>query len=197
MSDLIRQAILAGVMVGIGVVANVTSPDRYIGAMLFSLALLTIIKCGLKLYTGKIGFFSSERKKDLAVMLLFNLFGALIPTAGIAWCREEVLETIRAASAVKFGNGAAVLFLYGLFCGTLMFVAVYAKETVITVFCIMVFILSGYEHCIADFIYLAVNFSWINGCKFLAVIAGNSAGSIAAHYLMAEQKEIKRMEREG
>lgn len=29
--------------------------------------------------------------------------------------------------------------------------AVYCKKMLITVFCIMVFILSGYEHCIADF----------------------------------------------
>ena len=68
-----------------------------------------------------------------------------------------------------------------------MFVAVYAKDTVITVFCIMIFILSGFEHCIADFIYLVLNFSPENLIKFAAIILGNSVGSIAVHFLVSEK----------
>lgn len=186
MKGLIRQSVLSGILVGIGVVINASSSNKYIGAMLFSLALLTIIKCGLKLYTGKIGFYRTEKARRLFVMLVFNLAGALIPTLSVALCRRSLYETIAAASDVKFGNSFAVLFLYGALCGVLMFIAVYSKDTIITIFCIMVFILSGYEHCIADFIYLALNFSIENCGKFAVIILGNSAGSIVTHFLIEE-----------
>lgn len=187
MQGLIKQSILSGILVGIGVIINTSSSNKYIGAMLFSLALLTIIKCSLKLYTGKIGFYKTEKAKNLFIMLVCNLAGALIPTLSVALCRESVYETIVAASEVKFGNSFAALFLYGALCGVLMFIAVYTKETIITVFCIMVFILSGYEHCIADFIYLVLNFSIENCGKFILIILGNSAGSIATHFLIEEK----------
>ena len=49
------RGILSGMLVGIGVVVNILSQNQYVGAMLFSLALLTIILLKL-LYTGKIGY---------------------------------------------------------------------------------------------------------------------------------------------
>ena len=98
------------------------------------------------------------------------------------------MEKLLTVSDSKFSAGYLSMFIFGCFCGVLMFVAVYCKNTVITVFCIMVFILSGYEHCIADFPYLAINFSAANAGKFLCVIAGNSIGSIVTHYLMKAEK---------
>lgn len=187
MEGLIKRAILAGILVGIGVAVNISVENRYIGAMLFSFALLTIIKCSLNLYTGKIGFYQTQKPADLVIMLIFNLAGVLLPTLGVALCRESAYEAIVTASVAKFGNSLAVLFVYGILCGVLMFVAVYAKDTVITVFCIMIFILSGFEHCIADFIYLVLNFSPENLIKFAAIILGNSVGSIAVHFLVSEK----------
>lgn len=188
MEQLIKKSILAGILVGIGVVVNLSVDNRYIGALLFSFALLTIIKCSLNLYTGKIGFYSSQKPKNLAVMLLFNLAGVLLPTLGMALCRKSVYQAIVTASAAKFANGALPLLVYGMLCGVMMFVAVYAKDTVITVFCIMIFILSGFEHCIADFIYLVLNFSPGNFVKFAVIVLGNSVGSIAVHVLVSEKQ---------
>lgn len=188
MASLVRQSVLAGILVGIGVVVNISSENRYVGAMLFSFALLAIIKCGFKLYTGKIGFYPDPGAGDLALMLIFNLIGVLFPTLGIAFCRPAAYEAIMASSAVKFANSFPALFLYGTFCGILMFLAVYAKDTVITVFCIMIFILSGFEHCIADFCYLILNFSPENCFKFLGIVFGNSAGSVFARFLAREGK---------
>lgn len=189
MAQLIKRSVLAGMLVGIGVVIHTVSEDKRLGALLFSFALLTIIKCELKLYTGKIGFFQNETPKSLLLMLLFNLAGSLIPTLGVALARPAVREAVETASRTKFGNSFAALFLYGALCGVLMFVAVYAKDTVITIFCIMIFILSGYEHCIADAVFLALGFSAENCVKFAGIVLGNSAGSIAAAFLAARQKD--------
>ena len=189
MNTIIRQSILSGMLVGIGVVINTVSENRYAGAMLFSLALLTIIHCGLKLYTGKIGFVRTVPARDLGVMLLGTLGGVLVPVLAVASQRGDVMEKLCKVSESKFSAGFLSMFIFGCFCGVLMFIAVYCKNAVITVFCIMVFILSGYEHCIADFPYLAINFSLINAGKFLCVVAGNSAGSMVTHYLIKDEAD--------
>ena len=59
-----KNSILAGMLIGIGVISNTLSENKYIGALLFSLALLAIIDMKLQLYTGQIGF-CLERKKML------------------------------------------------------------------------------------------------------------------------------------
>lgn len=61
-----------------------------------------------------------------------------------------------------------------------MFIVVYSKNVVITIFCIMIFILSGYKHCIADFPYVLINFN----IKFLCIILGNSLGAILIRKLI-------------
>ena len=75
----IRQSILSGILVGIGVVLQIQIQNPYISAMLFSIALLVIIECDLKLYTGKIGFFKPTEIKNLLIILLGNLLGVIIP----------------------------------------------------------------------------------------------------------------------
>lgn len=56
----IAKSVAAGILVGIGDIVYMVSGNIYIGAMLFSLALLTIINSNLYLYTGKIGFCSKK-----------------------------------------------------------------------------------------------------------------------------------------
>ena len=56
--------------------------------------------------------------------------------------------------------------------------AVKNKQTIITIFSVMIFILIGAEHCVADFPYLLFNFSFINVIKLFAIIIGNSIGAI-------------------
>ncbi len=188
MKTIIRHSILSGFLVGLGVMVNTIADNRYMGAMLFSLALLVIIECGLQLYTGKIGFVKTVPAQNLAVMLVGNLLGSAIPMLMIATQRPEVLEAMRGAAEKKFSNTVPALFFYGCLCGALMFIAVYCKKMLITVFCIMVFIISGYEHCIADFPYLLLNFSVVNVLKYVVIIAGNSAGSIAVHFFMKKDE---------
>ena len=183
MGIIIKQSILSGILVGLGVVLQIQTSNPYIGAMLFSIALLVIIEYGLKLYTGKIGFFKISETKNLLVTLFGNLIGVLIPIA-CACFKSGFYEKILEISNIKFSNGYIELFLCGLMCGVLMFIAVYCKKPIITVFCIMTFILSGYEHCIADFPYLFLNFNIDHLLKFLCIVLGNSIGSISINQLI-------------
>lgn len=184
----IKHSMLSGFLVGLGIVINTKSSNPYIGAMLFSLALLVIIECGLKLYTGKIGYAKEIPTKDLIIILIFNLVGVIIPIfAQYTLLHEQLLIT----SIAKFSKSHIELFLDGFMCGTLMFIAVHCKKYIITIFSIMVFILSGYEHCIADFPYLVVNFDVENLFKYMCIVIGNSIGSISTNILFDKKGIIK------
>ena len=193
MGKINRTAILSGILIGIGVIINTFSQNKYIGAMLFAFALLTIIKLQLQLFTGQIGYFTEKRfnRKEYALMLLFNF-------AGVALCTFLALMTksdtdynlMIEISNQKFARSYVELLICGLLCGALMLIAVYAKDTVIVVFCIMIFILSGYEHCVADFPFLLLNLSVENLIKFLLIVLGNSVGSILTYLLIEKRKMI-------
>ena len=76
-----NTSILSGILVGIGVIINVLSPNKYIGSMLFSLALLTIIDLQLQLFTGQIGF--AIDKKFTFIEYIFMLFGNLLGISAV------------------------------------------------------------------------------------------------------------------
>ncbi|MBQ9915268.1 MAG: formate/nitrite transporter family protein [Clostridia bacterium] len=191
MTERITRSVASGFLVGIGVVINTLAPNPIVGSMLFSVALLAIIKNQLLLYTGKIGFIKEVPIKDLAIMYIGNLIGIIIPVFMVITQKEAAYAAMLQSSVNKFANGYLALLFYGMLCGVLMFLAVLSKDTVITVFCIMTFILSGYEHCIADFPYLLINFSWVNLLKFLCITLGNSLGSIGFYFLVQKYDKQK------
>ena len=89
----------------------------------------------------------------------------------------------------KFSRSYGEIFICGILCGVLMFIAVKSKKQIITIFCIMVFILSCYEHCIASFPYLIQYPSFNNILKFLLIVLGNSLGSYMMYVLFLNLKE--------
>ena len=52
----INKSLLAGILIGLGVIINTQTQVPIVGPMLFSFGLLVIINMQLNLYTGKIGF---------------------------------------------------------------------------------------------------------------------------------------------
>lgn len=53
---------------------------------------------------------------------------------------------------------------------------------------VIIFILIGAEHCIADAPYLMMNFSLINLLKFLLIIMGNSFGAILIENILKKER---------
>lgn len=179
-----RQGIAAGLLLSCGIVVNSMADNRWLGAVFFTIGILTIIDRGLKLYTGKIGFYKDVPVKELVTMFIGNNIGIVIPAFIVAYYKPEVMETMQAASDKKFSNSFMYMFLFGCLCGMMVFVAVYCKNQLITVLAIATFIMCGWEHCIVDFAYLALNVSLLNVMKFFCVVLGNSVGAIVLHWLM-------------
>jgi len=180
----INKSLLAGILIGLGVIINTQTKVPIIGPMLFSFGLLTIINMQLNLYTGKIGFV--QKLKDtpfLLTVLIFNFIGIAATVGLYALANGGFIPLISAAAATKFSKSIITLFINAIFCGMLIHFAVKNKIHLFTVFAIMIFILIGAEHCIADFPYLLFNFSFMNLLKFIFIIIGNSLGSILIEWL--------------
>ena len=182
-----NTSILSGILVGIGVIINVLSPNKYIGSMLFSLALLTIIDLQLQLFTGQIGFAIDKKFTfiEYIFMLFYNLLGVSVVVNLYHFIATSAsYEQMIQIAANKFAHTHIQLLICGIMCGILMMIAVYCKNMIITIFCIMTFILSGYEHCIASFPFFVFAPSIVNLTKFLTIVVGNSIGSIITSMLI-------------
>lgn len=94
----------------------------------------------------------------------------------------------------KLNNNWAAVFILSFFCGVLMFLAVtlYLKEhnPLYVVMPIMLFILTGCEHCIANMFYLALvsNINIEHIIYLLINIIGNALGSLIFFNLEIKNK---------
>ena len=176
------NSFLAGALIGIGNIALVSCENKALGALLFSLALLSIIRLGLPLYTGRIGkVITNKKQENLIAMLIFNAFGAMALCALYTLMDSSNYRKMKAVCDAKYGKTYLTLFVAGIMCNILIHIAVSASREVITILCIMCFILCGFEHSIADAGYLIFNGSVV---KWLVIVAGNTVGGILTEFLL-------------
>lgn len=197
------NGILAGILISIGGSVFLCCDNKYVGAILFSVALLCICMKGYALFTGKVGFLPEKHGKEEWSVLLLCLLGNAAATIllGLA-IRYAVPSAGDAAKALCEGKLANQEFFQTLiravFCGILMYLAVSIfrdRGSVIGIlFCIPVFILSGFEHSIADMFYFGASgiVSWEAFGFLWTVILGNSVGGVLLPLLqMIGKKEEK------
>lgn len=187
------KAFLAGVMVSVGAIVFLSVNNKYLGSALFSMGLFTIFSYGLALFTGRVGYMVVQpfgKNIQLIPVWLGNLAGTL--TCGYIVQLTRVYKKIAKRALTlceeKLDDGLISIFILSVFCGILMFIAAdnfknatnSVQKYLAIVLPVMVFILCGFEHCIANMFYFTVANSW----NFKAVLyifvmtAGNSFGGI-------------------
>ena len=178
------KSFLAGMLVSMGCVVFLMAPDKIIGSFLFSFALFAIVNLKLDLYTGKIGYLvlncNWKYVRDLGLTLIGNFIGSFFTAFMIRQTRLDIMEIVTTVTQVKLNDSYISLFILAIFCGMLMFLGVelfrsiesYVGKALSIVFVVMVFILSGFDHCIADMFYfnLAGNLNLITLCVFIFVV---------------------------
>ncbi len=190
----IIDGVLAGILISLGGAVYLacihpeTPYSRYIGAFLFPLALLCICWRGYALYTGKIGLiYEKHTKEDISVLLL-SLLGNLIGTVAfgylVAFTLPSLKETALTLCTDKLAQGYGFGFLRAVLCGLLVFLSIDVWRNNRTplgiLMCIPAFILSGYEHSIADMFYFACSgiVQWQALLYLLLIVLGNSVGGL-------------------
>ena len=100
---------------------------------------------------------------------------------------DKLQEVAKVVSDTKLNDNLLSIFVLSMFCGMLMFLAVDLFKKLkdvgryIAVFlCVTVFIICGFEHCVANMYYFSVANSWsLNTVLYLLImILGNSVGGI-------------------
>lgn len=189
----------AGLLICIGGAVYLSCENRYVGAVLFSVALLCICIKGYSLFTGKVGFIPEKHGKEEWSVLLLGLLGNTAATIlggyALRYAIPAIGENAETLCTAKLTQAVPQTLIRAIFCGILMYLAVSIfrdKSTVVAiVFCIPVFILSGFEHSIADMFYFAASgivsakafgFLWI-------VIIGNAVGAVLLPLLGPKRKE--------
>lgn len=188
------SGICSGALVGIGGAVYLSCDNKYVGAVLFSVALISICYLGTYLFTGKIGFlaekFELKTLAQLGVGLVGNFVGATLFGLLAAYAKPQIREAAITSCQSKLENDFLSAVCLGAMCGILMYVAVKVfkefKNPIGVIFCIPVFILSGYEHSIADMFYFSaahmINLDYLS--FIAAVVIGNAIGAMAIAYLI-------------
>ena len=187
------SAILAGMLIGMGGTVFLSQSNPVVGSFLFAIGLFTIVVFQLHLFTGKVGYTPFNKPVyliELVVTWLGNLVGTWITATMVRNSRiyEGMAERVAGMAEVKLSDDFTSIFLLAVFCGMLMFIAVDCFRNVqgSTLRCIgvfvpvKVFILSGFEHVIANMFYFSLSGTWSAHC-FVAVLVmtlGNAVGGM-------------------
>lgn len=192
MADKWLRAILAGFMIGAGGTLFLSVENRYMGSFLFGIGLFTILVFKLSLFTGKVGYAVQQKASylvDLAIIWAGNLIGTVGVGLMMLQTRSAAALTEKAAAIchTKLDDGLVSIFVLSIFCGVMMFLAAdnfkkaeNAMQKNIGIFLpVMVFILCGFEHCVANMFYFTVAQVWSGkAVVYLLVMSlGNSVGA--------------------
>ncbi|MDU5273697.1 MAG: formate/nitrite transporter family protein, partial [Finegoldia magna] len=187
-------AIMAGAFIAMGGVVFLSLNNKIVGAFMFSLGLFAVCTLKYNLFTGKVGYlFCNDVKTYLPWCLMVwvgNLVGSIIVAELVRLTRVApgIIEKSTKLVQVKADDTLISLFVLGIFCNIMV---VHAVDQYLNnpheigkylgiIMSIMVFILCGFEHCIADMFYIQMARMW-NSQTIIALIVitlGNVLGGI-------------------
>lgn len=187
-------AIMAGAFIAMGGVAFLSLNNKIVGAFMFSLGLFAVCTLKYNLFTGKVGYlFCNDVKTYFPWCLMVwvgNLVGSIIVAELVRLTRVApgLIEKSTKLVQVKADDTLISLFVLGIFCNIMV---VHAVDQYLNnpheigkylgiIMSIMVFILVGFEHSIADMFYIQMARMW-NSQTIIALIVitlGNVLGGI-------------------
>ncbi len=193
-------AILAGFCIGLGgnVFLALLTTNKFLGAVLFTVGLFTICTNGFNLFTGKACYIFDNPPSYLLTLVIIWL-GNLVGTGAMALIvrgtrlAESYIGAAQGLVATKNADSLLSLFLLAVVCNTLIYIAVDGFKNnphevgkyLALVFGVVVFILAGTEHSIADMYYYAVAGELFNTAtlgnallRILVISLGNIVGGL-------------------
>ena len=200
--------IFAGLAIGLGSL-TFTIASTYLtsaagvifASALFSIGLILVCILGLQLFTGKVGVVFDDREKlvenaiNLPIMLVGNAIGAFALGIICHFIFMNVPAVADRILAISLGKtGSTTVFLQGIFCGALVYIAVYlfknlqnyAMKIIGIITAVTLFVYCGFQHCIANMFYFGMAFNWNIDMLWntLIVILTNSIGALLVRCLV-------------
>jgi nitrite transporter NirC len=200
-NSIFAKACLAGLFIGIAGLIYLSVDNKVIGAILFSFGLLMVVTKGYYLYTGKVGYLLPYTKGYLVVLLktlLGNIVGIgfvglLFRFAGI----QSVIDAAETLSLAKLDHLWYETLILAIFCGMMMYVGVQGykamkldiMKVLIVILAVTIFILSKFEHSIANMLYFFLGNTWsLQAILFTGLwIVGNGIGAVILNLLESHE----------
>lgn len=187
------SSFISGILIAIGGVVFLSTESKYLGALAFAVGLFFIVEGGFKLYTGAIGYALDNDKTTnflLPVIVVGNFLGTFFVSGIIHLTRIFDSITLKANDlvAIKLNDSWFSVLILAIMCGLLIYLGVntfkksnnnFSKVFAIII-CVFVFIISSYEHCIANMFYISIADAWSlkSLLYMLLMIIGNSIGGL-------------------
>ena len=185
---------LAGLSISLGGTVFLAVPDKTVGALLFSVGLFCVCAFGFHLFTGKVCYvFDNDRKYALALPVIWigNLAGAVCTglLESVTRMGPALAEKAALMCETKLDQTLLSAFVLAFFCDIMIYIAVEGYRNIpheigkylAILFGVVVFILCGFEHCVANMYYFTIGnaWSWKAVGYLLLMTAGNAAGGVA------------------
>ena len=165
------------------------------------MGLFTICVNGFNLFTGKVPYLF-ENKSSYLLFLGSVWLGNLVGAGGVGYLIRAtrvsgIAEKAAALCTAKLNDNLLSIFILSIFCGILMYIAVDNFRInsndfgrYIGIFtCVPVFILCGFEHCIANMFYFSVANMW--GAKTLLYLVVMTLGNGVGGVLFPVARQLK------
>ena len=176
-----------------GIATSADSKDvKILVAFVFSAALSLVITAGCELFTGNnLVLAASAKRKDFSILELSsmwllcyvgNLIGSWIlilvfQTTGLTG-NESISQFFASTAEIKTHLTALQLLSRGILCNACVCLAVWCSvrlknevaRLIMVFWCIMIFMLCGFEHCIANMSIIGV--ALLNSCGHSVTISG-------------------------
>ena len=125
---IIFLSMLAGMAITLGATVYL-SVGGVVGALLFSVGLMTVVAFKLDLFTGKAGLLATNEITigKLVKIWFGNFFGAFLTSLAvlISPIGEKVAVSATPILETRLGNHPVENLILGIFCGILMYIAVF------------------------------------------------------------------------
>ncbi len=162
------KAIMAGLYIGIAGLVYLSVSNKIVGSFLFSTGLLMVVSKGYFLYTGKIGYLLPY-EKGFTKMILLTILGNFVGIASVGILilftgKQDMILLSETLVTNKLAYGPIQALASAIFCGMLMYTGVHGYKSIenpiikvlIVILSVMIFILAGFEHSIANLLYVVL-----------------------------------------
>ena len=185
--------VLAGISIALGGTVFLSLENKVLGALFFTVGLFAVCTFGFSLFTGKVCYVfdnGASYAVALPVIWLGNLAGTWLTAAAESLTRvgPALMECAQAVRAAKLADSRLSLFFLAVLCDMLIYIAVEGYKNnphpvgkyLAIFFGVTVFILCGFEHCVADMYYFSMAGVWSGRTVLLLLVMtlGNSVGGV-------------------
>lgn len=186
------KSVMAGFAISVGGIIYLATERGVIGAFLFSIGLFVIYSFDFNLYTGKVCFIANEKPKyliDVLIVYIGNLVGTVSFALLIIPSKLSKLQEIAVPMVEeKLSDTPLSTFIVAIMCGFMLSIAVlgYRKiefpigKHLALIMPVMVFIIAGFEHSIANLFYYTFAGAWSGKAVIYSLIIalGNLMGGL-------------------